>query len=65
MCMRCGFYAISLAGKLAKECSGKLTKTGKYNILRWCRGQTPALDLEWPDPSPANAARQVIWKSRV
>ena len=65
LCTRCGFYCIHLASSLALPCRNKLSKTGHYNIARWCKGHTAAPKVQWPDPSPAAAVRRVIWRSSV
>ena len=62
MCVNCGFFAISDATSLAKPCSRKLSRTGSLTLGRWCKGQTPALKVNWPDASPGAAGRRLIWK---
>ena len=63
MCNMCGFYEISTAPQLVMMCANRPSKIGKYNLQRWCQGQSPPPKVPWPDVSPANAARKIIWKS--
>ena len=67
ICLRCGYYAVSKAARLAVECKPlnvAVRSRGQEALSRWRRGLLPFAKMALPEILPT-LPEGIIWRSRV